>query len=214
MIDTPLVSVVLPFYNAPFLKEAIDSILQQSYQHFELILVNNGSTDESVELARSYENDQISLINEEKRGVVHAANAGIRQARGTFIARMDADDIAYPHRLKHQVEMLLSNEKVDVASGLVEYLGPPENAGFIHYVNWLNEITEPEEIYINQFVEFPIANPTMMIRKSLFDQHGMFSDGDFPEDYEFLSILLAECFQCKLDFLHPNDIPFHHLDMG
>lgn len=192
MIDTPLVSVVLPFYNAPFLKEAIDSILQQSYQHFELILVNNGSTDESLELAKSYENDQVSLINEEKKGVVHAANAGIRQARGTLIARMDADDISYPHRLEHQIEILLSDERVGVVSGLVEYLGPPENAGFIHYVNWLNEIMEPEEIYINQFVEFPMANPTMMIRKSLFDQYGMFSDGDFPEDYEFFLRLKAQ----------------------
>ncbi|MEQ9007064.1 MAG: glycosyltransferase family A protein, partial [Ekhidna sp.] len=89
MIDTPLVSVVLPFYNAPFLKEAIESILKQSYQNFELIIVNNASIDSSSEVARSYTNyDKVILINEAERGVVHAVNTGIRNAKGTYIARM------------------------------------------------------------------------------------------------------------------------------
>ena len=81
MVDTPLVSVVLPFYNAPFLKEAIESILHQSFQNFELVLVNNASTDASLEVAKSFAlHDQVILIHEEQRGVAHAANAGIRAA--------------------------------------------------------------------------------------------------------------------------------------
>ncbi|MEQ6168909.1 glycosyltransferase family 2 protein [Ekhidna sp. MALMAid0563] len=186
MVDTPLVSVVLPFYNAPFLKEAIESILHQSFQNFELVLVNNASTDESAEVAKSFaSHDRVILIHEEQRGVAHAANAGIRASKGQFIARMDADDIAFPERLKQQVEMLEAEDDLGVASGLVEYLGPAENKGFIHYVNWLNTITEADEITLNQFVEFPIANPTTMIRKPLFDSYGMFEDNEFPEDYAF-----------------------------
>ncbi|WP_424964238.1 glycosyltransferase family 2 protein [Ekhidna sp.] len=186
MVDTPLVSVVLPFYNAPFLKEAIESILQQSFRNFELILVNNAATDASAEVAKSFaSHDRVILIHEEQRGVAHAANAGIRASKGQFIARMDADDIAFPERLERQVEMLKSEEELGVASGLIEYLGPAENEGFIHYVNWLNSITKADEITLNQFVEFPIANPTIMIRKSLFDSYGLFEDNEFPEDYEF-----------------------------
>ena len=186
MVDTPLVSVVLPFYNAPFLKEAIESILHQSFQNFELVLVNNASTDASLEVAKSFAlHDQVILIHEEQRGVAHAANAGIRASKGQFIARMDADDIAFPERLNQQVAMLEAEDGLGVASGLVEYLGSADNEGFIHYVNWLNTITEPDEITLNQFVEFPIANPTTMIRKSLFDSYGMFEDNEFPEDYTF-----------------------------
>ncbi|MEQ8904120.1 glycosyltransferase [Ekhidna sp.] len=186
MIDTPLVSVVLPFYNAPFLKEAIESILKQSYQNFELIIVNNASIDSSSEVARSYTNyDKVILINEAERGVVHAVNTGIRNAKGTYIARMDADDIADPNRLKYQVEAMLNDSSLDVVSGLVEYLGSSENEGFIHYVDWLNTIRSNEELNQNQFVEFPLANPSMMLKRELFEQFGYYKDGNFPEDYEF-----------------------------
>lgn len=198
MVDTPLVSVVLPFYNAPFLQEAIESILEQSFQNFELILVNNASTDASLQVAKSFASqNRVILIHEEQRGVSYAANAGIRESKGRFIARMDADDIASPERLKQQVEMFQTDEELGVVSGLIEYMGSEENEGFIHYVNWLNTITEPDEIALNQFVEFPLANPTMMIRKSLFDSYGMFLDKGFPEDYEFFLRLQAQKVKMK-----------------
>lgn len=182
----PPVSVVLPFFNAPFLSEAIQSILDQSYIDFELILVDNGSTDDSKNIAQSFMTDsRVSLISVPKRGVMYAANAGIRQAIGKYIARMDADDIAHGDRLKKQTEKLSSDSELGLVSGLVEYLGAKENQGFIHYVNWLNTIQSAEEIRLNQFVEFPLANPTIMFRRELFSKYGMYEDGDFPEDYEY-----------------------------
>ena len=188
----PLVSVILPFYNAPHLKEAIESILNQSYSHFELLLINNDSTDDSVKVAEQYaSHTNVRILQEDKRGVVFAANTGIKKANGTFIARMDSDDVATLDRLETQVNYLLSNPSVQVVSGLVDYLGASENEGFIQYVDWLNSITSPKDIYLNQFVEFPLANPTLMFRKSVFG-HGMYQDGDFPEDYEFFLRLQAE----------------------
>lgn len=184
--DHPLISVILPFFNAPFLKEAIESILTQTYPNYELILVDNGSTDESSEVADSYQDlPNVVLVREPMHGVVHAANKGIAVARGEFIARMDADDISIPNRLELQYEHLRRNADVDVVSGLVKYLGSSENEGFTHYVNWLNSILSKKEIYLNQFVEFPIANPSMMFRREIVAKYGAFSDGDFPEDYEF-----------------------------
>ncbi|WP_462249355.1 glycosyltransferase family 2 protein [Ekhidna sp.] len=191
--SNPLVSVVLPFYNAPYLKEAIDSILNQTYSNFELILVDNGSTDNSVQVAKRYKRHPlVTIINEPNRGVVHAANRGIEAAKGEFIARMDADDIAKPFRLQVQVNEFLKDPDLQVVSGLVDYLGPKENEGFIQYVNWLNTIKSERDISLNQFVEFPIANPTLMIRSEVFAKHGMYELGDFPEDYEFFLRLQAE----------------------
>ncbi len=181
----PVVSVILPFYNAPYLKDAINSILNQTFQDFELILIDNCSTDTSVAIAKSFnEHPKVTLVEERKRGVVHAANAGISVGRGQFFARMDADDIAFEKRLEIQVEKLQQDHITDVVSGLIEYLGSNDNKGFIHYINWLNTIISSKEIYLNQFVEFPIANPTMMFRRELFERYGLYNDGDFPEDYE------------------------------
>lgn len=186
-VNTPLVSVILPFYNASqTLKRAIDSILNQTYQQFELILIDNSSSDSSYEIAESYQNndERISLIKEPRRGVVFASNAGIRIAKGQFIARMDADDFSYPNRLEDQIKEFEKDTSTGVVSGLVDYQGEEMNEGFITYVNWLNTIKSDIEINLNQFVEFPLANPSTMFRKSLFDQYGLYIEGEFPEDYE------------------------------
>jgi glycosyltransferase involved in cell wall biosynthesis len=194
----PLVSVVLPFYNAPFLEEAIKSILNQSYSNYELLLIDNGSTDGSSLVAQSYaENSKVTLIKEERKGVVFAANKGIRIAKGNWIARMDADDIADSDRLKNQLDVLMREPALGVVSGLVTYLGSDENKGFIHYVEWLNTIQSNEEIRKNQFVEFPLANPTLIFKRELFNQFGFYEDGNFPEDYEFFLRLQAVGVQMK-----------------
>ncbi|MEP0984928.1 glycosyltransferase [Ekhidna sp.] len=182
----PLVSVILPFHNAPFLKESVQSILNQSYSNFELILIDNASTDNSSAVAKSFEHiSNVQLLREPKKGVVFASNTGMQSAKGSLIARMDADDIANPNRLKWQLEAFEIEPSLGLVSGLVEYMGPKENEGFRHYVNWLNDIQTEDEIRINQFVEFPIANPTIMIRKEVVEQFGMYEEGEFPEDYEF-----------------------------
>ena len=194
MGDNPLVSVVLPFFNAPFLGRAIQSILDQTFTNFELILVNNASTDESVAVAHSFaDNDpRVKLVEESQQGVVFAANKGIKVAKGTFIMRMDADDYSYPERMAQQVQVLLSNQETGVVSGLIEYETEEEwGEGFGRYVDWVNSVRTSEEIALNQFVEFPVVNPSLMIRRELFEQHGYFRMGAFPEDYELFLRLQA-----------------------
>ncbi|WP_420318822.1 glycosyltransferase [Ekhidna sp.] len=191
--NPPLVSVILPFYNAPFLENAIQSILNQSYENFELILVDNGSNDESEFIAKSYHSHpKVKLVSETNRGVVYAFNTGLKFANGPYIARMDADDIATEDRLVRQVDLLESDSSLEVVSGLVEYLGPDENIGFIHYVDWLNSIRSTDQIRFNQFVEFPLANPSLMFRRKVFDKYGSYQAGDFPEDYEFFLRLMSK----------------------
>jgi len=186
MGDCPLVSVIIPFYQSPNLPTAIQSILVQTFQDFELILVDNNSPTEVHKKAVVFlEDSRVKIIREPRQGVVLAMNKGIQLARGRYIARMDADDYSYPDRLEKQVEALGSDAALGVVSGPVKYEGPKQNEGFRIYVDWLNTILSNEEIRTNQFVEFPLANPTLMFKKHVFETYGLFKEGDFPEDYEF-----------------------------
>lgn len=108
MID-PIVSVILPIYNGEkYLNESIDSILSQSFEDFELILINDGSTDASLEIAEHYrkKDNRIVLISQENMGLISALNRGISCSKGKYIARMDQDDISLKNRFAKQVEML------------------------------------------------------------------------------------------------------------
>ena len=184
----PKVSVILPFFNAAAtLERAIDSIAAQTLQDFECILINNNSSDRSVEIAlRWVEKDRrFQLIHEQRQGVVFASNTGSLKACGKYIARMDADDFSQPGRLYLQADFLDKNPDYGAVAGLVRHVGHPEKTrGFARYVKWINEVQSYQEILNKQFVESVIVNPSAMWRKEVAVKHGMCISGDFPEDYE------------------------------
>ncbi len=184
-----LVSVILPFFNAELtLHKAIESIVQQTYTYWELILVNNQSTDNSAQIAKRYtqKDVRIRLIKENTQGVTFAFNAGLAFARGKYIARMDADDYSYPLRLEQQVRYLENHDEVDAVSGLVAYKANARQAGMKHYVNWSNTLVTSKQIADNQFVELPTINPTLVFRRSSIEKYGTYQNGGFPEDYELV----------------------------
>ncbi|MEP1094278.1 MAG: glycosyltransferase [Cyclobacteriaceae bacterium] len=213
MTDTPKVSIVLPFYNSKStLEKAIESIVNQIFKDFELLLIDNGSTDDSSAIAEKFadQDQRIKVFFERQRGVVFAANNGLSNSRGEYIARMDADDVSLPNRIADQVKLLDAQLEIGLVSGLVRYAGDDSNGGFIRYVNWSNGITRPEALYLNQFVEYPIVNPSIMIRRELYKEYGGYRDGDFPEDYEFFLRLQSHNIQMiKTDsvVLEWNDLP-------
>lgn len=184
----PDISVILPYFNAEqTLKSAIESILLQSFEDYELLLVNNNSNDKSVEIAKNLANSdsRILLLNEKKQRVANAMNCGLKKARGKFLARMDADDIAHPNRLKKQIDYLKKNPGIDFVGSEVKYVPHNKNtAGFSRFVDWANSFHASEEIELNRFVEIPIVNPTILFRRELFEKYEGCFDGDFPEDYE------------------------------
>ncbi len=108
---TPSISVVLPCHNAePYIREAVSSILAQSFSDFELIIVDDGSTDESPALVRQFSDSRIRLVeNEVRLGIARTRNRGLDEARGKYIAVLDADDISHPLRLEKQVRFLDRN---------------------------------------------------------------------------------------------------------
>jgi glycosyltransferase involved in cell wall biosynthesis len=184
----PELSVVLPFFNAEkTLKAAIKSILDQTFRDFELLLINNNSTDASLQIAKtlSKADRRIHILNESKAGVANAMNCGLKNARGRVISRMDADDVAHPEKLEKQYNYLEENPSIDFLGSEVEYVPHiAENEGFRRFVDWANSFHTPEEIALKQFIEIPVINPTIFFRRELYEKYGGCRDGNFPEDYE------------------------------
>ena len=108
MNTKPFVSVVMSVYNGElFLKEAIDSILSQTYKKFEFIIIDDGSTDGSLNIINEYSDERIKiLVNPKNEGLIFSLNKGIELALGTYIVRMDADDISLPQRIEEQVSFM------------------------------------------------------------------------------------------------------------
>ena len=107
-MDNYHLSVIMPVYNdEPFLNEAIESILSQTYNDFEFIIINDGSTDNSLKIIKSYSDQRILILQHDKnKGISKALNYGLRYAKGRFIARMDANDIALSERFDKQIKYL------------------------------------------------------------------------------------------------------------
>ena len=189
-MGAPRITVTLPCHNcADTVGCALDSLLAQTCRDFEIVAVNDGSTDGTGRALAEYErrDDRVRVITIEHGGVVAAANAAIKAARGAYIARMDADDEALPERLAVQVRLLDENPDIGLAGCRVRFGGCRESCtGYAHYVDWTNTLRTPEAIGLNRFVEFPVPNPSIMYRRECIEKHGPYRDGDFPEDYELL----------------------------
>lgn len=187
-MSVPLVSVLLPVFNAEAtLPRTLDSLLAQSCRHWELVAVDDGSTDGTPEILRSTarRDARIRLISRPRAGLVLALNAGLAQTRGTYVARLDADDTCPPERLAIQVEHLERHPAIGLVGGLIEFDGDPvAQAGYARHVDWLNSVITPEEIERARFIEAPHAHPSVLFRRALVERHGGYRAGDFPEDYE------------------------------
>jgi len=178
------VSVVIPAYNAEAsVFQTLESLRAQTFQSLEIIVVNDGSTDGTLEILRNQPG--IKLLDHSHRGIVPALNDGLDAAKGEYIARMDTDDLCHPERLEKQVAFLDSFPEIGLIGCRVAFGGDcKQQAGYAAYVDWINALINPEEIALNRFIESPFAHPSVMFRRELFEQYGAYRDGPFPEDYE------------------------------
>jgi len=183
-----IVSVVLPVFNASaYIGAAIHSILDQTFAAFELIVVDDGSSDGSPEIIERIASSdrRIVTLTREHAGLVAALQKGVAVSRGRYIARMDADDISLPRRLEAQVELLDANPAVDVASCRVEFCSAvPFGTGTERYARWVNSLVSPEDIARDIFVESPIPHPSVMMRAEALERAGGYQDHGWPEDYD------------------------------
>jgi glycosyltransferase involved in cell wall biosynthesis len=213
----PLVSVILPCYNAAkTLDQALESLAQQTLTDFEVIAVDDGSTDSTLDVLRSWfaGDNRFHTISRPHRGVIETANTGIEACQSSFIARMDADDYAHPERLAMQAAYLDEHPDVAVVGSLVRAFSDDRvREGYRIYIQWLNSLLNDGDIRREMFVESPLANPSVMIRKTWLEKMGGYQEHGWPEDYDlWLRMYIAEAKFAKIPKVlldwrdHPNRI--------
>jgi len=179
-MNNPLVSVVLSVYNAEkYIAEAIESILTQSYKNFEFIIIDDGSTDGSLEIVKSYDDERIILISRENKGLIASLNEGIGQAKGKYIARMDADDVSLPHRLERQVEFMEGNPSIGMSGSNVLVFGDDVET-YIWKLSRNDDTIKSELLFSSTFVHpSVIINRKMVVNNSLYYDSGFLHAEDF-----------------------------------
>jgi glycosyltransferase involved in cell wall biosynthesis len=179
---------------AEHLVQALRSITMQTYRDFELVAVNDGSRDTTAEVLEHWaaKDERLRVVHLERVGLAEALQQGARLCRGELLARADADDVAHPRRFAEQIEFLSARPEIAAVGTQVRYF-PHEEVGWgaRRYQNWLNGLSDPESIARDVFVECPIAHPTLMVRRSVFEQVGGYRVNGWPEDYDLILRLHA-----------------------
>lgn len=185
MENIPKVTVTMPVYNGEtYLKEAIDSILNQTFSDFELLIIDDASTDSSAAIISSYTDKRISFVKNEKNlGVVKTTNRCLDLARGKYVARMDQDDISLSKRLQKQVEFMENHQNIGVCGTWMKAIGHVRHlSGKI-----LKYSSDPNILKCRLLFYCPIAHPSVMINMELLNKYGLRFNNDFnyAEDYDF-----------------------------
>ena len=188
MVTNPLVSILMPVYKtAPYLREAMDSMLSQSFTDYELIVLDDCSPDDAESILDTYTDPRIVRYKGEKNaGLSNVLNVGIGMARGKYIARMDSDDISLPNRLQVQVDYLETHLEVDLVSVGMQLFGAREDV-------WVRE-QNPEKVKINALFHSPVLHASSVWRKDSFENQGLrFRQERVPaEDYDLWTRALVK----------------------
>ncbi len=193
-MSRPALSVLFPVRDGmPFLPEAIDSIARQTFEDFEVIAVDDGSTDESPDVLDAWadRDARVRVIEGgtpgRPIGIPRALERARALARGSLLARMDADDVTPLDRFTRQTELLTRDPRVALCGIGVRY--EPRaglTGGGRAYERWINGLQGPEAIERDLFVECPIAHPTFMMRAGAVNRIGGYRDEGAPEDYDLV----------------------------
>lgn len=182
------VSIITPFKNtSSFLSECLDSILDQSYQHWEVLAVDDNSTDNSYQIVQSYaaKDKRIKVFRNNGSGIIPALRKAYSESTGDLITRMDSDDIMKPYRLETMVNALQESGIGHIAVGQVSYFSTEEiSEGYIRYENWLNRLTALGTNYSEIYKECVIPSPCWMLHREDFEKSGAFNEDRYPEDYD------------------------------
>lgn len=189
----PAVSVLLPVYNAEgTLADSLRSVLRQSDPDWECVIVDDGSTDGTLGVARQFAvaDPRFRVLAQPHAGIVPALQAGLLQCRGELVARLDGDDLMQRRRLEKQ-RLALAREPswAGVGSHVRFFPRRGMTEGLRRYEEWLRSMREPSEVAREAFIECPLAHPTWMLRRSVFRAHG-YRDAPWPEDYDLVLRLL------------------------
>ena len=216
--NTPKVTVFIPVFNREkYAGEAIDSILAQTFSDFEILLVDDGSTDHSVDMIRSYADQRIRLVcNEENLGIPKTRNKGVELARGQYMAMLDSDDRAYPDRLEKQVAFLDTHPQYAQVGSWCRMMDAQGRA--------LNRIKRQpvwsDDIHAQLLFRCAMSNRSIMARTAILQEYRYRNDYPRCQDYE-LHVRLAKHYklgnlpECLVyGRIHPQQITGQTTDLG
>ena len=198
-----LISCIIPIFNGErFLGEALESVLAQTYQPVEIIVVDDGSTDGTAEVARRY-GERVHYLWQPNAGQTAARNMGLSEAKGEFIAFLDGDDLWHREKLARQTTRLLERPDLDLC--------------FTHFQHfWMPELAEEEK----RFQGHPMAQPlsaylisTLLARRSVFEKYGNFMDDGSGKPVNLIWFLHAEEHGAKIEF-EPSVLTYRRLHGG
>lgn len=191
-----MVSVIIPTYNSEeYLRESIESIFNQTFKDYEIILVDDGSTDNTREIVKQFY-PSVKYIYQDQGGAARARNTGIRAARGEFIAFLDADDIWLPTKLEKQVEHF--RQHTDVGFIFTEHSQFNENGIIRSFVGKRDRLVKGE-ILENIFLYSGVATPTVIVRKKVFEQVGLFDEDLIAAEDDNMWLRIA--YKFGIDFI-------------
>jgi len=176
-----LISVIIPVYNEEkHIEESINSIIKQTYKNLEIIVIDDGSTDGSLDILKKFQkfDSRIALVSRENKGLITTLNEGVDLSKGVYIARMDADDISLPNRLFEQVEYLKNNAEIDIVG--TQAIGIGADGKFIKNIN---KPRSSNEINTYMLLNSPLIHPSIVIRRKCIKLN-LFDEKDYlAEDY-------------------------------
>jgi glycosyltransferase involved in cell wall biosynthesis len=177
-MNAPKISVLMPVYNAAkFLNQSIESILNQTFFDFEFIIIDDGSTDDSVAIIKTYDDPRIVFVRNKKNlGISETLNRGISLAKSSLIARMDADDISHPTRLQKQYDYMVKNPDCALLSSWARVV--TEDLKFVRLERYRSKF-----YYYNLIFECWMYHPTIIFRKKEVEEVGMYSM-PYSEDFD------------------------------
>ena len=180
-----MISVVMPVYNAQrYISASIQSILDQTESSFELVIVDDGSVDDTVGTVSKFSDQRIRLLRIAHVGIVGALNFGCRSSHGTYIARMDADDLAYPERLHFQLGMFERRGDIDVLCTDVDLIDEQGNVIGHEIMGDVDSESIKRGLLFESGFK-PIIHPSVMMRRKVYEDLGGYRDYAFAEDYDF-----------------------------
>ncbi len=203
-MQKPLISILTPFKNtAQFLPDCLNSIIGQTYQNWELIIVDDHSTDDSYNVVKGFQeiDSRIKLFTNDGVGIIDALRFAYSHSKGGYITRMDSDDIMDPEKLEVLLKNLTTFGRKHIALGLVKYFRLDGiNEGYYKYEKWLNELTENGNNYSEIYKECVIPSPCWMIHRDDLETCGAFKPNLYPEDYDLTFRMYKfkiKCIPCK-----------------
>jgi glycosyltransferase involved in cell wall biosynthesis len=182
------ISIILPFKNAePWLKETIASIVEQTFNDWELICINDHSTDNGAQVIHSFKDSRIQVVQNEGIGIIKALQLGLKTSKGVFISRMDADDLMPLNRLQLMYGRIIDTPKKTIVTGKVKYFAEGKlSEGFLNYQNWVNERIDNQDHYKHIYRECVVASPNWVTRKQDLIESNLFDKLNYPEDYDLV----------------------------